>query len=99
MRGQPVLGIKGAHSPFSNFYDSPFMHNGTHYWTSECGDDVAHNMILNATTQHQAKKIGSRLKNFNITLWENNGKDMVYHGIKAKFEQNQQLCDILLQTL
>ena len=95
-------------SPFSNFHDAPFHKNGKNYRCVEqyiqagkaelFDDDRAYNKILNATSPFDMKKEGNHVKNYADHIWKQNAERIAFEGCVAKFEQNELLKEILLNT-
>ena len=46
----------------------------------------------------EAKRIGYQVKGFDPKLWNDNGYEICYQGIKAKFDQNADLYKMLKTT-
>jgi len=87
----------------SNFYPSPFILNGVYYPTvehyfqaSKTTDPVMREKIINAPTPAKAKMLGKkcRIK----TDWNNIKYNVMFDGVYAKFSQNVELLDKLLNT-
>lgn len=87
----------------SNFYPSPFILNGVYYPTvehyfqaSKTTDPVMQEKIINAPTPAKAKMLGKkcRIK----TDWNNIKYNVMFDGVYAKFSQNVELLDKLLNT-
>lgn len=87
-------------SPFSNWYtQAPFVSaEGYTFRTNEhymmykkaelFGDRESMVKILTVKNPSEAKSLGRQVTNFEKTLWDKNARQVVYHGCKAKFEQN-----------
>lgn len=54
--------------------------------------------IMKETDPHQQKKMGREVKNYLDPVWSQNAKDIVYNGNYAKFSQNPNLKELLLNT-
>lgn len=83
---------------FSNWHKSLFKCRGEWFsymeqymmWAKaiEFGDLATAKKILNAKTPKEHKDLGRQVKNFDPVAWDNHKEDLVYEGLKAKFEQN-----------
>lgn len=94
---------------FSQWWEShPFVINGISYRTAEhwmmaekarlFGDERTRDRILGASHPNEAKKLGREVKGFTDTTWLAARWDIVVSGNEAKFGQNEELKDFLLQT-
>ncbi|MCD7801275.1 MAG: NADAR family protein [Ruminococcus sp.] len=54
--------------------------------------------IMNADNPNQYKRLGRKVKDFDIKVWKSNRFNIVLDGNLAKFSQNQGLKDFLLST-
>ncbi|MDP5274204.1 NADAR family protein [Chengkuizengella axinellae] len=54
--------------------------------------------ILKSSSPSEQKKLGRKVKGFDKDVWEANCKQVVYDGNYAKFTQNKQLKQKLLET-
>jgi len=61
-------------------------------------DHETYELIMQADHPREQQRLGRLVKNFNLKVWEANDQLIVYQGNIYKFEQNQELLDILLQT-
>ena len=94
--------------PFSNWHPSPFEIDGVMYNCSEqwmmaekarlFEDKESLSKILSAADPQDQKAYGRRVKNFDKVKWEKIAKDVVYEGCHAKFTQNPDLKEALLNT-
>ena len=94
--------------PFSQWLPSNFTVNGVKYTYAEqymmhqkallFGDKETAKKIMDAKDPHTQKHLGREVKNFNNEKWINNRERIVYEGNYAKFTQNKDLYDILMQT-
>lgn len=85
----------------SQWFDAGFEIDSTHYATAEhymmaekartFGDTEAREQILAAKTPDEVKKIGRRVKNFDVALWTERSPEVVLQGNIAKFSQNKAL--------
>lgn len=62
------------------------------------GDMETCKKILAASTPAAMKKLGRQVKNFNEETWAANRERIVYNGNLFKFDQNDDICDLLLAT-
>lgn len=95
-------------SPFSNFYSAPFVKDNIQYFNSEqyiqakkaelFNDDEAHVKIMQTSNPYVIKNLGSRVKNFVKISWENQTKHLALDACLAKFSQNKDLPDFLIET-
>lgn len=94
-------GAKRDNGCCSNFYESEFSYNSKRFRTVEqffqymkantFGDLVKMKEILEAETPAEAKRLGRRVSGFNSIRWDENKSNIMYLGVKAKFEQNEEL--------
>ena len=92
----------------SNFYPCEFEFNGKMFHFSEqCfmyqkailfNDFEIAEQILNETDVRKIKALGRKVKNFNNELWDIHKEDFMYNACYAKFSQNAELRDFLLNT-
>lgn len=97
---------KGERSIFSNFYPSPFIYNGVNYLHVEQyfqhskathhNDFLAADRILRLSNPRRIKAVGDGIEE-NET-WLKGRMMTLYHGVKAKFDQNWALQDELIAT-
>lgn len=87
----------------SNFYPSPFILNNVHYQTVEhyfqamkTTDLTMRDKILDAPSPAKAKMIGRRAKL--REGWQSMRDSIMFDGVYAKFAQNVELLDMLLNT-
>ena len=98
----------GRNSPFSNFYPSKFnvasveyAHNEMYYQLKKAehfGDDETAKRILRSQDPYDCYRAGCRVKGFDLAEWEKVESDVMLHGAQAKFQQNQDLRKMLLDT-
>src|SRR5271165_6600447 len=94
--------------PFSNWYTSPFVHNGVQY---NCGeqymmhqkallfnDTEVAQLIMEETHPRKQKALGREVRGFDIPRWDAVCLDIVFDGLLCKFQQNADLKQILLDT-
>lgn len=95
-------------SCFSQWWISAFEVNGIIYKTAEhwmmankallFKDDENYNLIIQSQTAAEAKKLGRRVKNFDVQVWQSNASRIVIDGNFHKFSQHNDLKNFLLQT-
>lgn len=95
-------------SPFSQWHPARFILNGITFNCVEqymmyakaklFGDEEMAKLILRAKSPIEQKKLGRQVKSFDRAKWESHCKQIVYDGNHAKFTQNEDLLQILLQT-
>ena len=105
---EEVLGFFGELNPFSNFHSASFHVGNTLYHRSEqyiqhmksqlFKDSQTINSILASTTAYQCKQLSRDIVNYNRDTWLTRAKELCTPGIRAKFEQNRNLCQILINT-
>ena len=55
--------------------------------------------IMESNDPAEIKKLGrTRMVHFNAELWDKVSYAIVKRGVRAKFEQNREICSILLET-
>lgn len=62
------------------------------------GDGEIAQQILKTSHPRDQKKLGRKVKDFDVTTWQANAKEIVYQGNYAKFTQNDKLKEVLLAT-
>ena len=102
------VGFFGELCPLSNFHPSPFLLHGIEYHSTEqliqhqkaklCGDKQAERSILSAKAPLECKKLSREITNFSFKRWSENARELCKEGIEAKFTQNPQLMQALLET-
>ena len=100
--------FQGIHSVFSNLHPCSFrLNNITYnsveqYFQSEkakyFNDDRTQAKVMAEKNPYKVKKLGSRVKGFNIERWKTERSKTMLHGLKAKFSQNPTLLQILKNT-
>ena len=103
---KPKSGI--TKSCFSQWYESPFEVNGVYYPTAEhymmaekarlFGDNEIALKIASANNPGAAKKLGREVLKFDNHIWIKHRFGIVVSGNKAKFSQNPDLKNFLLNT-
>ena len=95
-------------SCFSQWYDCTFMAGGVEYKTAEqymmaqkallFDDKKIYEEIMAASHPNEYKKLGRKISNFNEEVWNTHKMQIVIQGNLAKFGQNKELQEFLLQT-
>jgi len=93
---------------FSQWFPYSFEEDGIAYKTAEhymmagkaklFNDCETLNQILISDTPKQAKKLGRKVKNFDLEKWDGQKYEIVKRANFLKFSQNQKLKDFLLST-
>ncbi len=106
--GHQKSGSNISKSCFSQWYESPFEHEGLLYQTAEhfmmaeksrlFDDEASATNAVAAKTPGEAKKIGRNVKSFNDKLWLENRFKIVVNANYYKFSQDESLKDFLLST-
>ena len=94
--------------PFSQWHqcnftirDIPFisMKQYTMYEKAMLFDDhETAQLILQASDPKIQKALGRKIKNFDISHWNNNASQIVFRGSNGKYTQNKRLYDMLINT-
>ena len=97
----------GKHS-FSQWFPSEFEENGVTYCCCEqymmakkaelFNDAETLKKILASTDPREIKALGREVKNFDVKVWQENCRDIVFNGNLLKFSQNEDLKAFLLST-
>ena len=92
----------------SQWYDCYFEVAGVQYHTTEqymmaskallFDDNEVYQEIMEASNQHDYKKLGRKVRNFEPEPWDSKKSEIVVEGNKAKFSQNPELKEFLLST-
>ena len=101
-----TIGFFGEINPLSNFYPSSFTHDGVQYISSEqliqankaklFRDTETYNEILCCTTSLECKNLSKQIRNVDERKWEEEALNACLPGIRAKFYQNTNVMDTLL---
>ena len=85
------------HSPYSNLYPCELNVDNVKYNSAEqfiqsgkaslFDDDVSHSRIMRETNPYKIKKLGSKVKNFNLQKWRNVSKQIAFRAVHAKFHR------------
>ena len=107
-KNDTYLAFHGEWNPYSNFHQSPFELGGNSFNTAEqyieyhrvlfFGDTHAANLILQAESLYEAKKLSYQIKDVDSLRWQNEGFETCFEEIKAKFVQNESLLNMLKTT-
>lgn len=94
--------------PFSNFHPSKFVVDGRlFHWAeqyimyrkaTEFGDQDTAQLILEAYTPAECKKLGRQVKRFDKTHWAKVREQVAFDAVWHKFNNNAKLRDFLLET-
>lgn len=103
---KPEVGV--SKTCFSQWYESRFEVDGISYLTAEhymmaekarlFGDKVSEQQAIDASNPGEAKTIGRSVKGFEEQIWLENRFSIVVAANIAKFSQNQQLKEFILNT-
>ena len=103
-----TLAFFGELNPLSNFHRCQFNINNHKFHSSEqfiqhakaihFNDVRTAQRILDADTTLETKKLGRDVTGFNSKEWSRVVEEKCYPGIKAKFEQNRGMLNLLLST-
>ena len=102
-----TVGFFGEINPLSNFYEAPFVYEGTRYISSEqfiqankakyFGDLNMQEVILGCTTSLECKLLSKQKRNYEDSKWDEVASTMCYPGLQAKFQQNLHAMDTLIR--
>ena len=62
------------------------------------GDKKTANLILQAESPYEVKKLSYQIKDVDLHTWQNEGFEICFEGIKAKFVQNESFLSMLKTT-
>lgn len=106
--GHTEHGSKVTKACLSNFYPCEFEFNDKMFnFSEQCfmyqkallfNDFGFAEQILNETDVRQIKALGRKVKDFDNELWDKHKEDFMYNACYAKFSQNDELKDFLLNT-
>lgn len=92
----------------SNWYKSEFIVDNIKYNCMEqflmaekarlFNDKFIRNKILKTKKPNQQKALGRKVRNFNEEVWNNNKINIILKGLEAKFNQNIDLKNKLINT-
>lgn len=105
---EDIVLFWGRTNEFSQFYSCNFEIDGVQYRCAEqwmmaskarvFNDSVNEQNILNARTPKAMKAFGRKVQNFDHRVWKQHRWNIVYSGNLAKFTQNEELKQVLLET-
>ena len=61
-------------------------------------DSVTAAKILNSNSPYEAKKLGYQVQGMDLGKWKEEGYQLCLEGVKAKFQQNPDLLNMLRTT-
>ena len=103
-----MIGFHGELSPWLNFHLSPFQLEGKKFLTPEhliqylkaklFEDNTVADAILNCDSALEAKWLGHKVSREGMKLWHEEGYNICFKGVKAKFDQNSELLQMLKTT-
>ena len=106
--GQGITAFFTRNSPLSNHYKCQFVLEGEKYNCMEqyimsakaalFEDQQSVLNICKAEDPVQQKRLGSKIRNFRHDVWNNRVEEILLKGLVAKFEQNPDLAEFLLNT-
>ena len=98
----------GELNPYSNFHPGKFTLDDLVFPTAEhyiqyqkallFGDSLTANSILKSATALDATRLSYKIVNFNKQQWVRDGYEICERGVRAKFEQNELLMNMLKTT-
>lgn len=105
---QPSSTGKIIKSCFSQWWKSDFIIDGQKYSSMEkymmaekarlFGDEEILEEIMSTNDTKKIKALGRKVRNFDDALWDENKYSIVLKGNFAKFAQNEEMRDFLLET-
>ena len=105
---EEVFAFFGELNPLSNFHPCKFNLEGESFNSSEqyiqwtkakyCGDKIAMDHILNCEDAADCKEVSRDITNLDRKGWVESAEILCSKGIQAKFLQNDQLMERLLDT-
>lgn len=103
-----TIAFHGPHSVFSNFHSAKFTEGNVNYNCAEqmiqaekaamFKDTIALQRIMKSTSPYKIKEIGNRVHNFDKEQWRKKCKQIATRAVRAKFQQNVNLANILRFT-
>lgn len=98
----------GQNHPFSNFHETRIRVDNIVYNCAEqyvqskkCAlfdDDIGQSRVMKTNNAYDMRKIGSRVKNYDAQTWLSEMPNIAFTVTLAKFEQNEKLKKMLLDT-
>lgn len=108
LKHNDVLGFFGELNEFSNFYPCDIEYKDIQFHSAEQiiqyekalyhNDTRVAQLILEAPTAIDCKRIAKNISNVSENEWANAAKDICTPGLRAKFTQNPELLDRLMST-
>ena len=108
-KNKNYLAFHGEWSSYSNFHQSQFELGGNKFNTAEqyiqyhkalfFGDIDTASRILQTESPYEMKQLSYQIKDVDYHRWQNEGFEICFEGIKAKFMQNESLLKMLKQLL
>ena len=93
---------------FSNWYPASFILNGSKYNCAEqymmymkaktFNDQTSADKIMASINPGEQKRLGKTVANFTDVEWDKVKEQVVYDACLAKYEQNKDIHDLLLET-
>jgi ribA/ribD-fused uncharacterized protein len=93
---------------YSQWYKAPMTIDRIEYSSCEqymmhqkallFGDNIVADLIMQETNPMEQKKFGRMIQNFDKSIWDKNCLAIVYEGNLAKFNQNPELMEKMLNT-
>lgn len=106
-QGQDYLLFSGMDTPFSNWYKTPLMMDGVSYVSVEqsyfhskailAHDPSRAAQIMTTNNPKRMRKIAADI-NLDKKEWESKDEEIMKRALRAKFQQNDDLKTILLET-
>lgn len=106
--GHTEHGSNVTKACLSNFYPCEFEFNSKMFnFSEQCfmyqkallfNDFGVAEQILDETDVRKIKALGRKVKDFDNELWDKHKEDFMYNACYAKFSQNDELKDFLLNT-
>ena len=103
-----IIAFFGELNPLSNFHPCNFALDGESFNSSEqyiqwtkakyCGDKIAMDRILNCEDAADCKEVSRDITNLDRKSWIDSAESLCFRGIQAKFHQNDDLMNTLLDT-
>ena len=94
--------------PFSQWHPCKFYDGKTEYNCAEqymmrhkallFGDTESVERIMESIEPRTQKKLGRKVKGFNLDLWKERAREIVYQGNMLKFKQDDDLRHLLMET-
>ena len=97
-----VRAVLASGMTLNSNFNSIVYQTAEHYMMAEkarlFGNDTLIKTILNADNPGKAKKLGREVVGFDEQVWKKERTAIVVRGNHAKFSQNPELCEFLLNT-